>query len=179
VRRAFVAALFAIAVLATAAGASARWTVEPNFRFDLATASIDGHALLGKKVSEVFAALGRAQNRSLRHKRYGSVRYSHGALSVMFRLRGRFRRVTSIAITAKDARETRLGRVLRLDPDRIQQRIVNTYGATFRLTKRYGCSHGHIEFCGGLFKSIDGKMNLSFGSKPTPSGTRSYIVLYV
>jgi hypothetical protein len=169
VTRVVAVSLLAVSVLATNAAGSSH--IDTNFRFELAAASIDGHALLGKKLSKVTRALGIPKNRSLGHKRSGSVRYANGSLSVMFKLRGRALRVTAIAITSTQAREARLGRILRLPPDELQRKIENGYAHTFRLANAYACSRFG---CRGQFKTADGKTKLEFGPLP---GEQSYIVI--
>jgi len=173
VGRACVVALLAVLVLATPAVGSSPSKISPAFRFDLATASVDGHALLGKSLSAVVAALGIPRNRSLGHRQYGSVRYARGSISVMFRRRGNKLRVTAIAITSKDAREARLGRILRLPPRELQRKIANGYPHTFRLDRPYACSRLG---CGGLFKTSDGRTKLEFGAS---AAARSYIVIHI
>jgi hypothetical protein len=173
VGRVFVVALLAAPVLAVPAAGAPASKIAPNFQFDLAAQSIEGHALLGKRLQTVVAALGIPRNRSLRHPRYGSVRYAKGSLSVMLRRRGDALRVTSIAITSRVATEVRLGRILRLPPSDLQRKITTGYPDTFRLVSPYSCS-GRLPACGGLFKTTDGRVNLAFG--PSPAGG-SYLVV--
>jgi hypothetical protein len=175
VSRVLIVALLALTVLAVPTPGSSRSTLGKGFNFDLAAGSIDGHALLGARVSAVRHALGRPSAYNL-HKRYGSFRYGprSGRATVIFRVRNGRLRVTAIAITSRAARETRVGRILRRDPWQLQRTITRGYADTFRLVKPYGCPSARLPSCSGLFKSIDGKTNLSFGH----SGSQRYLVLF-
>ena len=178
--RVLVVACVAVSLLATPAAGSLRSPADGHFRFDLAAASIDGHPLLGNRVSTVTSALGPPTTRSLRHKRYGSMTYGKGypaKLSVIFRLRGGVRRVTSLAITSRGATEALLGKILRVSPRELQQKVARAYAGMFRLVKPFRCTTRPAS-CSGLFKSVDGKTNLSFGMFPPRRGAPTYLVIY-
>ena len=173
VLRVLVLPLVALPLLAMPSAALSGRGFSPTFRFDLAAGSINGHALLGKRISVVRRALGTPSAYTL-HERAGFLRYGprSGHVSIMFRLRGGALRATHIAITSADAKEARTRRILRVDPWLLQRRITRAYASTFRLVRPYGCDQ-RLGACTGFFKRRNGRTSLEFGEL----GTNRYLLL--
>jgi len=176
VGRLFVILMVGLLCAATAkAGSPSR--IGAAFNFDLGRASINGHVVLGKRVSTVRRALGQPNAHTL-HSRSVFFRYGPrgGHVSLFFSVRNGALRVTSIVITSPEASEARTGRIVSVDPSQLQRRIKLAYAGRFRLTHPYECTHFG---CRGVFRDARGRERLTFGEMDPSSARGRYVILYI
>jgi hypothetical protein len=125
--------------------------------FDLAAATIAGHALLGATPAAIRSRLGPPDFLEHYTRRVDLGYGSRARPRVEVIVNG-----TAWAYELEDPTdvEAKLGRVLELPPKTLQQRIVSTYPADFQLVRSYHCD---AKGCFGLFLSSSGERRLIFG----------------
>lgn len=154
------ATLAAALVAAAPALASAR---QP--RLDLATGTVDGKLVLGRTLEEVARVFGRPDT-YLREPggRRAFLRWGPAdrfALLVLFTPRGGHLAATAVAFQSPAVTETRLGRLLALNPPALQRALRTGYAGVLKLRESYRCAGGSD--CSGRFDSLDGKRHVTFG----------------
>jgi hypothetical protein len=125
--------------------------------FDLATATIFGHAVLGRPVAAIRSTLGPPSyvERYTRRVDLGYGVNTAPRVEVIFN-------GTAWALEFGDPTdvETRLGQVLTVPPREVQREIAVAYAGLFRLIRSYRCD---AKGCFGVFFSRDGLRRMIFG----------------
>jgi hypothetical protein len=175
-----IGAVFLVAAASAQAAAGANAGAK-SVRFDLATGSVEGRLVLGRTLPTVVAALGTPDDRSV-HKRQASLRYGRlsggsWAITIFFRPRSGTLRAVSVSIASPAAREARTGKLLRLQPRRMQRAIAQAYGATVKLTDAYQCRRRPLR-CQGTFARVGTDMRISFGLLFPGVSSQRYISMY-
>ena len=125
--------------------------------FDLATGTVSGHAVLGRPVAAIRSSLGPPDY--VEHYTH-RVDLGYG-INAAPRIEVIFNG-TAWALEFGDPTdvEAKLGRVLTVTPQRLQEQIAATYAGSFRLVRSYHCD---AKGCFGLFFSKDSLRRVIFG----------------
>lgn len=152
-------ALLVVVLAALAVPAAAAAPSKVPARLDLAAGTINGRPILGEPMHRVTAGFGKPTDHDSgldpvrRWVTYGEfpwrlrVLFRHGLAWAMI--------VHNPAVT-----EARLGRLLALPPEQIQDAISREYGNLFELVEPYACGP---DFCTGMFKAVAGPRRITFG----------------
>jgi len=125
--------------------------------FDLAAGTVAGQPILGRTVAAIRSAIG-PPDYTERYAHRIDLGYGDKAaprVEVIFN-------GTAWALEFADPSdlEAKLGRVLALTPQLLQQRIATAYAGVFRLARSYRCDR---KGCFGLFFNQDGSLRVIFG----------------
>ncbi|HWB22928.1 MAG TPA: hypothetical protein VG652_08570 [Gaiellaceae bacterium] len=125
--------------------------------FNLAAATVSGHAVFGRPVAAIQSSLGPPDYVEHYTHRVDLGYGVNAAPRVEVILNG-----TAWALEFGDPTdvEAKLGRVLAVTPRILQQQIMTVYGKAFRLSRSYHCDS---KGCFGLFLSQDGLRRVIFG----------------
>jgi hypothetical protein len=132
---------------------------------DVTSGRVDGHAILGRTIADVTAALGRPDFRVGPPSRY-RIRYggrSAFSTEVIFHRRGNTQRAWSIVFERGPVRDSKVGDLLQRSAA-LQKAILAKYGTAFRLVRTYACK-STME-CAGEFAARRGSLHLTFGTQP-------------
>lgn len=169
------------ATFARAASSSPR----PYERIDLGTAQIDGHEIFGRSVAEVEAALGEpdrvayfSSTNGIREPTlfYGGTRPGRAALEVRFGVRQKRLRAFSLSFNSSRVVDSRVGRVLHMQPLELQRRIATAYGERYDLGVAYGSEPGRG--CIGMFQNAGRGATITFGVNPYYGSPRPSLTLW-
>ncbi len=136
----------------------------PYERLDLMAGTVDGHVVLGRSAASIVSALGKPNAYRGQDLLYGLAPNGTAALTIhLARSRPSAR---AVWLEVRDARATdsRLGRVLTMQPIVLQQRIAAAYPALAHAAP-YG-SEPALLGCTGTFRSRRGPVELAFGLDP-------------
>ncbi|MCW2963140.1 MAG: hypothetical protein JWO17_392 [Actinomycetia bacterium] len=149
--------------------AAAKWE-----QVDLATRTVAGQTILGKTTDQVRAILGqptlirpRAQtvnSVSIPEYRYGGKTPATLGLSVTFVKKGDRILANDLYFQAPSLTDAKLGHVLRIQPEKLQQLIETTHGNRYRLYLGYGKDPSLG--CTGAFHARSSAAGISFGVNP-------------
>jgi hypothetical protein len=173
--RSYSASFCAASLIAVAwtAGALAAPAVAPR-TFDLATARVDGHRLLGRSVPGVTAALGRPGERVRGDRRYvlryDSLGSGRWGVTILFR-RDRDRlSAWSIALADPRLTEVKLGYLLRRRPAAALRAVTATYSGLYSVARPYRCRTKPRICSGELAARGPSGIHLAFGALPPAAG---------
>ena len=158
--------LFVFTVVVVAGVAAAVGQATTAHSVDLASATIDGHRVLGRTVAGVTAVLGRPDFRAGNQQRYrvGRDEPTDFSLEVLFRRSGGTLRAWSVVFERGAVRDPKLGDLLARLPVSLQAAIRSRYADRYRLLRGYHCrANGD---CVGEFAQPSGSLRLSFGTEP-------------
>jgi hypothetical protein len=152
-------------------------------QLDLATLAVAGEPILGKTPAQVQAILGQpalirpnAQQTNrvgIPEFRYGGTTQATLGLSVTFIKRGEQIVANQLYFQAPSLVDAKLGHLLRLQPEKLQQLVQTTYASRYRLALGYGSNQ---LACSGTFRERTSAAGFSFGLNPNrPS--RPYVVI--
>jgi hypothetical protein len=132
---------------------------------DLTSGRVGGHAILGRTIVGVTAALGRPDFRVGPPSRYriGYGAQSNFSTEVIFRLSNGIPRALSIIFERGPVRDWKVGDLLQRSAA-LQRAILARYGTTFRLVRSYACKR--TKPCAGEFAARRGPLHLTFGTQP-------------
>ncbi len=156
----------------------------PYTRLDPQTGSVNGHPILGRRLAEVEAALGRPDSASPARIEprtqdlalyYGVTRGNPAALTVYLHRHGPRLRASQLVYRTPSLAVAGLGHVLRLQPTEFQRRMASAYGSSYRLDVAYGSEPARLG-CTGSFKARGRPLEVVFGVDPTRSG-RPFLIL--
>jgi hypothetical protein len=104
---------------------------------DLASGRVDGHAVLGRTIAGVTAALGRPDFRVGPESRYriGWGNRSNFSIEVIFRRSGNVQRAWSIVLERGPVRDVKIGDLLNRSSPSLQTAIVSRYGDAYKLER--------------------------------------------
>jgi Tol biopolymer transport system component len=132
----------------------------PYDRIDLATGAVGGRIVLGERTAAVIRALGRPTAR-----RGADFVYGADSLIVHFARSGGASRAVSLEVRDPRASDSRVGRLLRLQPIALQRRIAAAYPELEHVFP-YG-SEPTLLGCTGTFRSRRRAVEVAFGLDPT------------
>jgi hypothetical protein len=156
---------------------------KPYERLNLGTLQVNGHTILGQTPSQVEAALGQPSHTETGYAHpgrytalfYGADLWRNAPLVVVFALGKHGFRATTLWYAAANLLDARLGRIMRMQPAELEQRIAAAYGSTYRSVVGYGQDPGR-QGCTGIYHARHGNTELSYGIAQWQS-TRPYLVI--
>jgi hypothetical protein len=134
---------------------------------DLTSGRVDGHAILGRTIAGVTAALGRPDFRVGPQSRYriGWGDRSNFSIEVIFHRSGNVQRAWSIAFERGPVRDAKLGDLLSRNSRSLQAATLARYGDAFKVVRPYACK---ASYCVGEFAPRAGSLlHLTFGTRRT------------
>jgi hypothetical protein len=126
-------------------------------QFDLATATVSGHRVLGRPIAAIRSSLGPPDYTERYTSRVDLGYGVNAAPRVEVIINGT---AWALEFGAATDTEARLGRVLTMAPRTLQRRIAATYSGVFRLVRSYRCD---AKGCFGVFFNRDGSQRVIFG----------------
>jgi hypothetical protein len=155
-------------------------------RIDLGNLTINGQHLFGRTPADIRAALGpparvRPNAPENGHPQptfyYGHPTAQRASLVVRFGWRQHRIRAISFTYNNSNVADARLGALLRLQPERLQQKIRTRYGPKYKLEFPYGSAISVWGTgCSATFTTKDGAAHVSFGIDPN-RGARPSLTL--
>jgi hypothetical protein len=153
--------------------ASALGPPAPFERVDLGKRTVNGAPIFGRSPAEIEAALGRpdlvrprlaSNGRGQPTFYYGRRGRNSADLIVQFGWRQGRPRALSLSYSSQRVTDSKLGRILRLQPEELQRRIQAAYGSRYELEHGYGSVPAFG--CVGEFASRNRRVKISFGLIP-------------
>ncbi len=160
--------LMSLVMLAVGSGIG---SAKAGFTVDLGAGTVNGHTVLGLKISAVTAGFGKPSWRDpgARTYRIGYGERPNFSMMILFRKNGSVFRARSIAFERQPLREAKLSlNLLSMTPAAFARSITKVYRSTFRVTQPLACRHG---VCRVTFGSSKGPMRFTFGRASGPLGT--------
>jgi hypothetical protein len=153
--------------------ASALGPPAPYERLDLGKRTVNGAPIFGRSPAEIEAALGRPDlvrpGESSNGRRQPAFYYGRrGRISadliVQFGWRQGRPRALSLSYSSQRVTDSKVGRILRLQPQELQRRIQAAYGSGYELEFAYGSVAGRG--CNAEFASRNRRVKIAFGLIP-------------
>jgi hypothetical protein len=131
---------------------------------DLTSGRVDGHAILGRTLAGVTAALGRPDFRVGPQSRYriGWGDRSNFSIEVIFHRSGNVQRAWSVVFERGHVSDPKIGEMLSRNSRSLQAAILARYGDAFKIVRPYACT---ASYCVGEFAPRTGSLlHLTFGT---------------
>jgi hypothetical protein len=154
---------------------------EPYQRLDLGALTVNGAPIFGRGPAEVEAALGRpdrVQRTGIDNGHdeptlyYGGKLPGGAELTVHFGWHQRRLRADALTFHGRGLVDAKLGRVLNMAPEALQDAIASTYARTLRFGHFYGSLPTGLgrNGCTGEFRDANGVVRVVYGVEPRAGG---------